>query len=60
VLFSHRDYLYSVQIIASEDASSRAGMTSVSAWSDVAIGLILHELERFPGICILIANLTQV
>jgi len=47
------------QIIASEDASSRAGMTSVSAWSDVAIGLILHELERFPGICILIANLTQ-
>lgn len=47
------------QIIASEEASSRVGMTSVSAWSDVAIGLLLHELQRFPGICILIANLTQ-
>lgn len=47
------------QIIASEEASSRVGMTSVSAWSDVAIGLLLHELEHFPGICILIANMTQ-
>lgn len=47
------------QIFVSEDASSRAGIMNVSAWSDVSIGLLLHELERFPGICILIANLTQ-
>jgi len=46
------------QIFGSEDASSSDGITSVSAWSDVVIGLLLHEMERFPGTCILIANLT--
>eukprot|EP00246_Nothoceros_aenigmaticus_P015199 TRINITY_DN6205_c0_g1_i3.p1 TRINITY_DN6205_c0_g1~~TRINITY_DN6205_c0_g1_i3.p1 ORF type:complete len:1045 (-),score=220.48 TRINITY_DN6205_c0_g1_i3:28-2925(-) len=38
------------------DDDSGGGVSSVSAWSPVAIGLLLHELERFPGICILIAN----
>ncbi|GLJ32583.1 hypothetical protein SUGI_0655660 [Cryptomeria japonica] len=47
------------QIFGSENASSRDGITSVSPWSDVAIGLLLHELERFPGICILVANFIQ-
>ncbi|CAM6093219.1 unnamed protein product [Calypogeia fissa] len=36
-----------------------AGVGSVSAWSDVAIGLLLHELSKFPGICILVANNVQ-
>eukprot|EP01018_Ginkgo_biloba_P011435 Gb_30587 [translate_table: standard] len=47
------------QIFGSEDTASRGGITSVSAWSDVAIGLLLHELERFPGMCILVANIIQ-
>ncbi|KAH9323474.1 hypothetical protein KI387_018113, partial [Taxus chinensis] len=47
------------QIFGSENTSSRDGITSVSPWSDVAIGLLLHELERFPGICILVANFIQ-
>ncbi|KAJ7523017.1 hypothetical protein O6H91_18G034900 [Diphasiastrum complanatum] len=33
--------------------------SNVSAWSHVAIGLLLHELEQFPGICILIAKVVQ-
>lgn len=45
-----------MQIFRADDDASGGGVSSVSAWSPVAIGLLLHELERFPGICILIAN----
>jgi AAA+ superfamily predicted ATPase len=36
-----------------------AGVGAVSASSNVAIGLLLHELSQFPGICILVANNVQ-
>eukprot|EP00850_Spirogloea_muscicola_P001405 SM000005S17202 [mRNA] locus=s5:714075:723832:- [translate_table: standard] len=44
------------QIMASEEEGS---IGSVSVWAPRAIGLVLHELERFPGLCILIANHAQ-
>ncbi|CAK9251150.1 unnamed protein product, partial [Sphagnum jensenii] len=47
------------QIFKAEDDGGGSGIGSVSAWSHVAIGMLLHELERFPGICILIANNVQ-
>jgi hypothetical protein len=33
---------------------------AVSPSSTAAIGLLLYELERFPGVCILTANNIQV
>eukprot|EP00897_Mesotaenium_endlicherianum_P001050 jgi/Mesen1/10946/ME000096S10524 len=50
------------QVLRDDDeggGASSAGITSVSAWSKLSLGLLLHELERFPGICILIANNIQ-
>ncbi|KAL3696624.1 hypothetical protein R1sor_010700 [Riccia sorocarpa] len=47
------------QIFRSDEESGGGGVGSVSPWSHVAIGLLLHELGRFPGICILIANNIQ-
>ncbi|XP_024517371.1 uncharacterized protein LOC112341471 isoform X1 [Selaginella moellendorffii] len=47
------------QIMGSEEEGIGNGLTSISAWSHVAIGLLLHELERFPGICLLVANVSK-
>ncbi|KAG6551896.1 hypothetical protein Mapa_006512 [Marchantia paleacea] len=47
------------QIFRADDEAGGGGVGSVSPWSHVAIGLLLHELGRFPGICILIANNIQ-
>ncbi|CAM6102058.1 unnamed protein product [Calypogeia fissa] len=46
------------QVFRAEDEMA-GGVGSVSPWSHVAVGLLLHELGRFPGICILIANNVQ-
>ena len=32
----------------------------MSQWCTGALGVLLAEVERFPGICILVANMTQV
>eukprot|EP00271_Cylindrocystis_brebissonii_P023556 TRINITY_DN9839_c0_g1_i1.p2 TRINITY_DN9839_c0_g1~~TRINITY_DN9839_c0_g1_i1.p2 ORF type:complete len:176 (+),score=63.18 TRINITY_DN9839_c0_g1_i1:236-763(+) len=52
------------QVLASgEDGrggpSEGGAVSTVSAYSPMALGLLLHQVERFPGVCILVANIAM-